>query len=204
MLYTVHQMFILRTSNVTNVITMSIKLNTKQSNITVYDEVGYKHATGKEVVPLITNIRGDFKIVLINIIADSLNLTNSERELYTILINHKGEFEKYTAFKIQGVTEVASKSYRKSNISYRRAIDVLIRLGVIRYGIIPNTIVLNSEYDIRDIEDIAKYIVIEVNRRDTLSQGTDSIPTTGVGVPLVDTGDGTDSVGGSGDGTCEG
>jgi len=156
-------MITLKTLNVTNTKPMSIKLNTKQVDITLYDVNNYTHATNNDIVPLVTNVEGDFKNNIINIISNSLGLTDSEIELYTALLKDSVYIDGYYITTISIVTAALSIIKGKSVITYRRGIDTLIRLGVIRYINKYTTVTVNPEYDVRSIVANAKFIVIELH-----------------------------------------
>jgi len=160
-------MFTLLTLNVTNVINMSIKLNTKETNITVYDEANLDHATGKEIIPLLTFIKGDFKTQLISIIAKSLNMSDTEEELYkgicTIYNYRQG-------ISIKELIGIVSMYTFKSVVTYKRAIETLINKGVIvrdlRKGCNNDIINVNHQYHVNGVYDTAKYIVVKIDKKD--------------------------------------
>lgn len=173
MLYADHQMFILRSFDVTNIKDMNIKLNIKETDITVYDKVNLAYANKDEIVSLIGKVRGDFKTNLIDIFSYSLNLNNSEKELYIIIIDILGNDNTINGIvSIDRAIKACMQVYHKSYITYRRAIDVLIKLYVIRYNNNYTSIVIDESYDVNTITDIAKYIVIEVKDTSRDSQAT--------------------------------
>lgn len=146
---------------------MSIKLNTTDTDITVYDKVNLNHATGKDVVPLITSIRGDFKELLINMFGHSLNLIDSEITLYKVIVRLLGEVDKhdtiiYKSLNINSIIKAVAKDTNMSSITYRRAAEKLIIKGVIKYINKDDQIVLVDHFNVNTIYNNAKYMVIEV------------------------------------------
>lgn len=148
---------------------MSIKVNTKPNNITVYDEVNYKHARDNEVISLVSNIKGDYRDTILDVISDSIGLNDSERELYKAItaylksINNSG-FPNDNVVDLYYITLRCSEINNKSIITYRRAVDVLIKKGVIKYYQGYRAAMFNKEFDVVNIDSNVKYIVIEIDR----------------------------------------
>lgn len=166
-MHTVYQLFILRTSNVNHVKAMSIKLNTNNSNITVYDDARLKHANSKEIVSLMSFTGGNLKLKIANLISDSLNLIDSERELYIAITSYLDHVNS----NLQSNSDTVDLYYinnrcvemnGKSYITYRRASEVLVRKGIIKYTDSYRAVTINPEYNIGVLTNTAKYIVIEL------------------------------------------
>lgn len=146
---------------------MNIKLNTKTTDVTVYDKVNLIHANKDEVINLTTNINKDIKSNLVDIISNSLNLTESERELYEcILVYIKYNKEVTDKIDLYNITITCSKVKGKSLVTYKRAVESLIVKGVIKYGSCYRDAVIIDEYNISKVADNIKYIVIEVKPSD--------------------------------------
>ncbi len=145
---------------------MSIKLNIKDNDIVVYDNVNLKHATNNEVVFLTSSIKGDLRDTIIDIISDSIGLNDSERELYkcmTAYINvvhttHPND----DVVDLSYIIGVCANVNNKSITTYRRAVDTLVKCGVIKYYQGYIGIMFNKEYDVNNAVRAAKYIVIEI------------------------------------------
>lgn len=157
---------------------MSIKINTKPTDITIYDKVNLNHALSKDVVPLLTTIREDFKTTLVNIISNSLYLIDSEKELYIALLyndyRHYGNnLTKERIVDLYVTVNTLSLVNNKSNITYRRAADTLIKLGVIKYSGGRRMCIINTQYNTNVVNEVAKYIVIEVNNPGVRSEVDD-------------------------------
>ena len=138
---------------------MSIKLDTREHNVVVYDKVNYEHANGNNVVPLISSIRGDFKQCLFDIISNSLNLKESEKLLYKVITNYDIT---QSIVNINYVIKWIAKDTNMSSITYRRAAETLIIKGIIKYNEDRDFISIIPHYNINSIADNAKYIVIKI------------------------------------------
>lgn len=145
---------------------MSIKVNTNTTKVTVYDEIGYKHASTDDVVTLVTKDKDDLIGSIINIIADSISLNDSERELYkcmtAYLRNVKVDSFKDDLLDVNYIIESCASINNKSCITYKRALEVLIKLGVVKYYQGYSAVMFNPQYDVVSINNKARYVVIEV------------------------------------------
>jgi len=149
---------------------MSIKLNTKETDITVYDKINLNHASGKQIIPLTTIIRGTIKSNLINLISVSLNLNDSERELYRGIIEHiDHEYNKGNdvsdCLDLYFITHTVAVFTDKNIVTYKRAVDTLVRLGVITVPHYRKAKIVDC-YNCIPIDNAAKYFLIEVNTTD--------------------------------------
>jgi len=138
---------------------MSIKVYNQKSNITVYDNVNIKHATKEEVLHLTIDNNKDYLRTIIKIIADSLYLNDSERELYYILSRDTVDCSPVNKDKVINTTLYA---FNKTAVTYHRAIKNLIIKGVIRYHNNYNDISLTNTFNVNTITKGIKYIVIDV------------------------------------------
>lgn len=146
---------------------MGLKLNKDNSRITVYDEDKYIVARGDELIPIEGVIYGNVRTTIINIISTSLKLKDSDKELYTTILDYLNSIND----NIQLLTDTVSINYileraatinNKNIITYKRAIDNLIKVGIIRYNDGRRAITINDRYNINTVTEVAKYIVIEV------------------------------------------
>lgn len=142
---------------------MSIKLNTNNVDITIYDKINLNHATGSKVIPLKSTSNSTINKLLIDIIGDSLNLNESEKLTYDILLKYLAINNNLTgSIPINYITCWLAKDTNRNAITYRRAIDNLIIKGVIKYNDNKKDVSVNNEYNINVINTTAKYIVIQV------------------------------------------
>lgn len=138
---------------------MTLKLNTNDTDITVYDKSTIKHATGKEIVPFLSTVKGDFKEQLINIISRMNNLSTNCIDIYRYIIyNYKTD----NNISIKELINKVVNASGRSAITYKRSIDTLVLKGVVKRDSVNGFIKLRKEFDINAITECAKYFVIEL------------------------------------------
>lgn len=140
---------------------MVITPNDKETETVVYDKANLIYALPRDIVPLVIKPYNTIKAHVIKIIANSINMSDSEKDIYDLLVTYYNTIE---GVGIKDIISNACKFNNKSNMTYKRAIEGLIHKRVIRRNYKLGLIYLNNNYYIKDVNEDAKYIVIEVRR----------------------------------------
>lgn len=137
---------------------MAIKI-LKDTDITLYDKANVRHATQKDILSLTITANKDFVKTICHLIADSLYLNDSERDLY-YMINISPLVDNKISIDI--LISATIYRFHKIEVTYKRAINTLIKKGVVKYNDNRTTISIIDEYNIGKVNSNIQYAVIEI------------------------------------------
>lgn len=144
---------------------MDINVDKRITNITYVDRRNLHVATGKDIIKLINidtadNADNNPIRIAASIIAMSKRLNKEEANLYYTILIHT------ISRNTKAIANYYMKGYNKSYSTYCRAIEGLVKAGIIK--IVSNTIInVNEDYDLNIQANIAKFLVIELNTKVT-------------------------------------
>lgn len=144
---------------------MNINVDKRITDITYVDKNNLHVATNKDIIKLINvdaseDINNNPIRIASSIIAMSKGLNKEETNLYyTLLVCSY-------ARNTKAIANFYMKEYNKSYSTYCRAIEGLVKAGIIK--IVSNTIIkVKDDYDL-DIQTLAaKFLIIELNAKVT-------------------------------------
>lgn len=139
---------------------MKLIVDKRTNDTKVVDSKLIQYAMSEEIIRLQGDVNTKMYVIVADLIANSLGLIDSERQLYiTILANTRN----VNKVKVNTALDDCCKVNGKSRLTYRRALDTLIRMGIAKYSNGRNDVSINSKYDAGSVNGHqAKFIVIEL------------------------------------------
>lgn len=139
---------------------MKLIVDKRSSDTKVVDAKLLQYAMSDEIIRLQGDVNTKMYVIVADLIANSIGLNDSERQLYiSILANTRQASE----VSIVDAIEYCCKINGKSTLTYRRAVETLIKMGVVKYVNNRKGLAVNTKYDAGAVNGHqAKFIVIEL------------------------------------------
>lgn len=139
---------------------MKLNIDTRNTETKVVDAKLIQYGTPEEIIRLQGNVDNKMYVIVADIIANSIGLTDSERQVYICILAHT---RINSNVNISEVLSACSRINGKSRLTYKRGLDVLIKMGIAKYADNRTAVVINPKYDAGSVNGHqAKFIVIEL------------------------------------------